>query len=128
MRGRVQNTCTWTLGIFFLVSGWIIQSNLDLGWFQKFLYSFFLLVAVCIVRFCYLADIEKGFKTNLQIVARIEKTLKLYDVNFFDSSNSSVYPEQWSKAGENGCEGKFFKNSYWLLYAGTIFLLIAILF
>lgn len=128
MRGRVQNTCTWTLGIFFLVSGWIIQSDLDLGWFQKFLYSAFLIVAVCIVRFCYLANIEKGFKANLRIVARIEKTLKLYDVKFFDSLNSSIYPAEWSKAGENECEGNFFKNSYRLLYVGTAFLFLAIWF
>lgn len=127
MRERVRNTCTWALGIIALISGWLIQSNLNLDFLNKLLYTVLILVSLYVIR-CYLKDIEKGFSANLRVVAKIEKILMLYDSNVYDNTGSCVYPKQWSNAGSYNSEGQFFKFSYWLLYLGIILLLFAIWF
>lgn len=126
MRNRVQNICTWILGIFLFFSGLLIKFDLGLTLGQKFLFSIFLLIAYYAVKCRYIKDIENGFNSNLRVAARIEKTLKLYESNFYDSLNSSLYPDKWQHAGTEHSEGNYLNNSYWLLRIGTIFLLIAI--
>ena len=126
IRERIWNTCTWAIGIGLLVAGWIVQSDIYLNLLQRIIFSLFILISFVAIRFFYLKDIEKGFKTQLRIVARMEKALNLYEAGAFDYTDSGIYPMKWSNAGEKDGEGRYFTYSYLLLYISVAFLMLAI--
>jgi len=127
IRQRVENICVWILGIFVVIAGWIVQGGLDLYVVQRIFLSIVLLVAVMAVRLFYLRDIEKGFRKQLQVAARIEKVLGLYEGGYFEPTETGLYPEEWSQAGTESGTGHFFEMSYRLLYIGTVILITAIM-
>ena len=127
IRERVQSIGVWALGILFGTGGWLIQSGVALSSFEKGIYLFGVVVAFIVLRFYYLEDLCKGFKNQLRITARLEKTLGLFSPNFFDSSDTPIYPKEWEKSGTQEGNGNFFYASYLLIYVGIVFLVIAIL-
>lgn len=127
IRERVQNICLWLLGIFLAVSGWVIQSTIILTTPQKIIYIVGTLVAFYVLRFLYLTDLNRGFKTQQIVATRIEKKLQLFKPVAFDGSEEPIYPENWKKSGGKDGEGKFFNSTYVLLYVGVTILVASIL-
>lgn len=128
IRDRVQNTGIWILGILSSISGWLIQSNVYLTCFNKIIYLLALFATYHVIKFHYLEDLNKGFKGQQKVAAKIEKTLNLFTDKFFSEDEESLYPESWQKAGTENGDGRFFETTYLLINLGFIFLSIAILF
>ena len=128
IRERVQSTGVWFLGIMLAVSGWLLQSGVVLSCSQKVFYILAVLIAFIAVRFTYLGDLCIGFKGQQRIAAKLEKALGFFTPGFFNDSEESMYPEKWEKAGTADGDGKFFRTTYTLIYIGTAFLILAILF
>jgi len=128
IRGRVESAGVWFLGIMLSVSGWLMQSDMVLSCPQKLVYILAVTVAFIAVRFVYLEDLCKGFKGQQRIAVKLEKALGFFTPGFFNDSGESVYPEKWEKVGTADGDGKFFHSTYTLIYIGTIFLILTILF
>ncbi len=126
IRERVQNTGVWVLGFVFAIGSWIIQTEDVFSCTKKFLFVGAIVIAFAIVRFRYLGDLNRGFKGQQRTAAKLEKTLGLFTPGVFDSTDQSIYPSSWEKAGTEEGEGKFFTTTYMLIYFGVAFLLIAI--
>jgi hypothetical protein len=124
IRQRVQNMCIWTLGLFVTAAGWLMQSPKELAVKEKIIFTLIILITIMVIRAFYLNDLEKGFKTQQQIQARIENVLGLCKSGVF--SKDSIYPESWKEAGTENGKGKFFFHNYLLIYLGTLLLLISI--
>lgn len=121
IRARVEQICTWSLGILVVVAGFFIDRDISLSIVQK-IFAISALAAILIVlRFFFLRDLEKGFRGQFKTATRIEKILKLYDENEY--TESSVYPKEWERAGQVKCDGRFFRSSYLLLYVGFVILI-----
>lgn len=127
IRGRIQSVSIWSLGLMMAAGGWLIQSEIVLSPFQKFIFVTGALIAVSALRFSFFSDLQKGFKTQQQTAARLETALGMFTPKLFDNENSSIYPESWQRAGADDGEGKFFSSTYLLLYIGTAFLILAIM-
>jgi len=127
IRDRVQNIGLWILGILGSAGGWIIQSDVNLHFWDKIIYLLALFITYHIVRYHYLEDLNKGFKNQQKTAVRIEKSLQLFTPNFF-STEESILPESWEKSGTEKGDGKFFETTYMLINLGFVFLSIAILF
>jgi len=126
MRDRTQQTCMWITGIFLAVAGWIIQGKVTLTPVQKAFMGTVIVIAVIVIRWFYLRDIQKGFQAQQRAVARIEEALQLFTPGFYDGKESGVFPESWKKAGRENGEGRYFKNIYWMLYISAGVLIIAL--
>lgn len=126
IRARVENTCTWTLGILVVLSGFFIDKNVSLTTTQSIFIIASLIAVLVVLRFFFLRDLEKGFKEQFKVVVNIEKALSLYKEGAY--CDGTVYPNKWEKSGQDRCDGRFFKSSYWLLYVGFAILIVAILF
>lgn len=127
IRDRVQNVCLWALGIAVGGAGWLIQSNI-LFWFGETLIFLLALAGIYwVLRYVYFADLEKGFKTQLQTAAKIEGALHLYEPKYYASTEESIYPAKWRGAGSGHGEGKFFVSHYRLLELGLVIFGIALL-
>lgn len=124
IRDRVQNVCIFILGFLLTIAGWLIQTNLIIE--ERLFYTFLLVLGFCIVRFYYFSDLEKGFKKQQRITARIEKALHLFDKNFFNASGAAIYPESWKESGKEQEDSSFFKTNYSLLYLGFFSLLLSL--
>jgi hypothetical protein len=127
IRARIQDVCLWTLGILLGASGWLIQSNIFFNEFQQAIYILGILIAFIALRFKYLEDLEKGFRSQQRVAARLEKTLGFFKPNEFNNSEEPIYPKDWENCGTEDGRGNFFSTTYTLLYIGIIFLIIAIL-
>src|SRR5689334_16348793 len=75
IRERVQNVSLWVLGLFVTAGGWLLQSNIIPDRSDKIFFSFVIVISVVILRVFYLQDLQKGFKTQQQIQAKIEDVL-----------------------------------------------------
>lgn len=128
IRSRVENMGIWSLGILLATGGWFFQTDISFTPFEKLLLIVVILVAFLILRFRYLADLNKGFKSQQRVTVRLEKSLGLYEKGVFDDEADSIYPEGWQNAGKEDGEGRFFQTTYLLLYTGVAFLILAILF
>jgi hypothetical protein len=124
IRDRVQNVCLWTLGLFVTAGGWLLQSTAVLSNSEKLLFTLTILISVIIVRLFYLGDLEKGFKTQQRIQAKIEDTLGLCKPGIFRTDE--IYPKEWADAGTKKGTGKFFLHNYFLIYLGTVILITCI--
>ncbi len=124
IRDRVQNISVWILGLFVTAGGWLIQSNTSLMIKEKWFSTIIIIISVLVVRIFYLKDLEKGFKAQQRIQAKIEDALDLCKVGVF--TQDSIYPKEWTEAGSKGGNGKFFFHNYLLIYIGTGILLLSI--
>lgn len=127
IRDRIQTICVWALGLMLAAGGWLIQSDITLSPPQKLLYIVGIAVAFIALRFHFLADLYRGFQSQQRTAVRIEKSLGLFTLKIFDEEESSLYPKEWTRAGEPDGEGKFFASTYLLLYIGVGFLVLTIL-
>ncbi|MBW4891130.1 hypothetical protein KXQ82_15500 [Mucilaginibacter sp. HMF5004] len=124
IRERVQNICTWALGLFVTSSGYILTSTAPISIHQKAYFTVLATLSVIILRVFYLEDLERGFKSQQQIQAKIENVLGLCKKGTF--AKESIYPESWSHAGTNKGKGKFFLHNYILIYSGMFMLILSI--
>lgn len=127
IRNRVQSVGIWALGILLAAGGWLVESGTVLTPLQKVLYFIGIIVAVAALRFKYLDDLERGFKSQQRVMVRLEKAAGFFTPGVFDDETDSVYPSTWENTGNKNGDGKFFKTTYLLLYIGTAFLLLVIL-
>lgn len=126
IRDRVQNISLWTLGLFVTAGGWLLQSNTTLTCGEKWFFGATILLSVLVLRIFYLRDLEKGFKAQQRIQAKIEDSLGLCRPGVF--TEESIYPKDWAKAGGKDSKGNFFFHNYLLIYLGTLILLLSIWF
>ncbi len=126
IRERVQSTGVWALGLLVAAGGALLQSGVVLPSEQVLLYVIGTLIAFGILRFRYLEDLQKGFKSQQRVTVRLEQSLGLFTPGVFDDDSKSVYPEDWKRAGNGEGGGKFFETTYLLLYVGVAFLLASI--
>lgn len=127
IRERVQSIGIWALGILLAAGGWLLQSDILLTPFQKLTYILGIAVALAVLRFKYLEDLEIGFKSQRGVAVRLEKTLGFFTPGVFDGQDTSVYPPDWENVGNGKGGGRFFQTTYLLLYISAAFLLIIIL-
>ncbi len=127
IRGRVQGIGIWSLGVMVGICGWLLKGDIILNIFQKTIYILAAIGAFLVIRFLYLNDLKKGFKSQQRVAVKIEKSLKLFEPGFF-LTGDSIFPMKWLDAGTNEGEGKFFQTTYILLYIGILFVVLSILF
>lgn len=127
IRERIQGIGIWALGLLLGTSAWLMQSDIILSVSQKALAIAAILAAFIILRFVYLKDQNKGFKSQQRVAARLEKSLSLYTPGVFDDLKEPIYPKEWEGAGTEKSDGKFFNSTYLLLYVSvTIFIFVII--
>jgi hypothetical protein len=124
IRDRVQNVCLWILGLFATGGGILLKAGIPLSLTNKFSLSIMIVVAVLALRIFYFRDLERGFRAQQRIQARIEEVIGLSRKGVF--GNDSIFPEEWAVAGTQKGKGRFFSHNYLLIYLGTIFLLCGI--
>lgn len=104
IRDRVHKTCTWTLGVFILIAGWVVQSKLSFECNEKAFVCAAALAVIAAVRLGFLRDLKKGFDGQLRAAKNIEQALHMFDPSFYDSQEQ-IYPQEWQRSGtENGRE------------------------
>lgn len=126
IRDRVQNVSLWVLGLFVTAGGWLLQSDNTFLVKEKIFFGLVILVSVIVLRVFYLNDLEKGFKAQQRIQAKIEDALGLCTPGVF--VDGSIYPKEWSASGTKNGKGNFFFHNYLLIYIGTAILLLCIFF
>ena len=93
MRSRSMQFVLWILGLG-LGMAWLLINETVLTYAQRCAITVLLLV-LCIVTFLFVYAIGRGFKTNRQVMIRIEKALKLYEKDCYGMSES-ILPAQFS--------------------------------
>jgi hypothetical protein len=126
IRARVESIGTWAIGLSLGSGGWLLQSKAMLSCVQKTTLTVGVLSAFAVLRFLYLADLHRGFRSQQQVAVKIEAALELFTPGAFEET-ASIYPENWKLAGKNNASGKFFRSTYALLYVAAAFLISAIL-
>lgn len=126
IRDRVQNVSLWVLGLFVTAGGWLLQSSNTFLVKEKVFFGLAILVSVIVLRAFYLNDLEKGFKAQQRIQAKIEEALGLCSPGIF--TDASIYPKEWTASGTKKGKGNFFFHNYLLIYLGTAILLLCIFF
>jgi hypothetical protein len=126
IRERVQSISIWILGLFVTAGGWLLQSDKTLACREQIFFSAIILISVIFLHIFYLGDLEKGFKTQQRIQAKIEDTLGLCSPGTY--SQDSIYPKEWAKAGTKDSKGNFFFHNYVLIYFATAILLTCVWF
>lgn len=129
IRERAQSIGVWTIGLSSAASAWLLQSAVSLSLITRVFLMLGVLVASYGIRVVYLADLERGFTSQMRVAARIEEALGLYTANVLDEGGTSIYPLNWNIAnGPNThITGGFFRATYTLLYMSAGFLLISIM-
>lgn len=125
IRKRVQETGVWVLGAMLAAAAWIISVPSTPTSCQKAAYLGVTLISASLIRWWYISDLAAGFKAQQRAAARIEAALGLFSPGVF--ATDAIYESQWRDAGTQQGEGSFFKTSYLLIYAATVFLAGAIL-
>jgi hypothetical protein len=124
IRERVYNISIWTLGIFLGAAGLLVQGSIVLDWPAKVFAVLAEVFAVVSIIF-YIKDLESGFRNQFRVAIQIERALGLSEKGAF-GLDEGVLPSEWSKAGTKKAQGRFFRNTYLLLYLGAALLLAAI--
>jgi hypothetical protein len=125
IRNRLQNLGIWALGIFFAASGWLFQSDVYLQQHEQVVLLVFIIVLIFILFKTYIKDLEKGFKGQQRVAAKIENELGFYTDGLI--SEYSLYPAGWKKAGTDNGEGRYFDTNRILLLTGAFVLALVIL-
>jgi hypothetical protein len=124
IRERVYSISIWTLGIFLGAAGLIVQGNIQLSLAAKIFLVIAEALALVAILF-YVRDLERGFRNQFRVAVRMEKVLGFGEPGFF-GPDQQIYPEEWAKAGTKQSRGRFFRNTYLLLFLGAAILLVAI--
>lgn len=127
IRGRVENTGVWIIGLALAAGSWLLQSNAALSDMQRTVLVLGTLAALGVIRFSYLADLHTGFVGQQRAAVRIEETLGLYERGLFDSRKEPIYPDSWRAAGTARSQGNYFRSTYFLIYVAAVFLVVSIL-
>jgi hypothetical protein len=125
IRSRVQNTGVWVVGILGAIGGWILKERPCFTLTEVILIIGFFSIALYIIRCVYLEDLNKGFKGQQRSASRVEKALGFYKKDEF-IKDDTLYPESWEKAGTEDGEGRFFKTTFYLIYLGFAFVILAL--
>lgn len=125
IRGSVYKFAIWTVGIFLAAAALIAQGKIHLCLHGKIFFSVLVVFALGTILF-YIKDLEKGFRNQFQAAIRIEELLGFYEPGFFDSSKEQLYRQAWKQTGTESGRGRFFSNTYLLLYAGAAILIATI--
>lgn len=126
IRDRVQNVSLWVLGLFITAGGWVLQSTTTFLIIEKVFFASVIVVSIFVLRLFYLNDLEKGFKAQQRIQAKIEEALGLCSPGVY--IETSIYPGEWAASGTSEGKGHFFSHNYLLIYLGTVILLVCICF
>ncbi|WP_298125227.1 hypothetical protein [Brevundimonas sp.] len=122
IRERVQSVGLWALGLLVAAGGWLIQSRTELSDNERWIAIIGLGAALLVLRFWYLADLQKGFAGQQRVAATIERALGFFEPGALGLMDASIYPASWNEAGSTDGKGRFFSSSYALLYGGVAFL------
>lgn len=125
IRGRLQNLAIWVLGILFAASGWLFQSDVYLQHHEQVMLILFLVLITAVLFTTYIKDLEKGFKGQQKVAAKIENALGFYTEGAFMAE--TVYPNEWKKAGTEDGTGKYFDTNKIMIITGVIVLSLTIL-
>jgi hypothetical protein len=126
IRERVQTVGLTVIGLMLAAGGWLIQSDKQFSCEEQLVLTLGVLAAVGVFCTIYLADLRSGFKSQQRAAVTIEKALGLYTPGAFESSPEAIYPQSWSRAGQEGGPGGFFVATYWMIFVGTVFLIVTI--
>lgn len=121
IRTRAQNISIWLLGIFTTGSGYLAQAKINLNDWQKLFLSAIVVVFYILIRFYFLNDLERGFKSQQKVAVGIEKKLGLYE------SSSPILPSEWKNSGGKRSSGNYFNSIYIMIGLGVIIILSGIL-
>jgi len=101
MRDRSMQFVLWILG-FGLGMAWLLINEASFTLAQKILISILLVILGATILY-FVCSIGRGFSVTRQIIIKLETTLKLYDKNYYNISDSVLPPEYSLKtAGLNG--------------------------
>lgn len=103
MRDRSMQFVLWILG-FGLGMAWLLINEASLILEQKILISILLIILGVTILY-FVCSIGRGFNITRQIIIKLETSLKLYDKNYYNISDSILPPEYSSK--KTGLNGHF---------------------
>ncbi|MHC4122651.1 MAG: hypothetical protein ACYSSI_03680 [Planctomycetota bacterium] len=103
MRDRSMQFVLWILG-FGLGMAWLLINEASFTLAQKILISI-LLVILGATTFYFVYSIGRGFNVTRQIIIKLETSLKLYDKNYYNISDSILPPKYSSQ--KTGVTGHF---------------------
>jgi len=90
MRDRSMQFVLWILG-FGLGMAWLLINGAALTCSQQYAITV-LLILLSVATLLFVRAIERGFKTNRQIVIKLETALKLYEQNFYNIPDPILPP------------------------------------
>ena len=127
IRARVHNIGIAALTALLTVSGWVFQANIHIQFIEKTIIVTVVCLATYVLQVEYLEDLERGFKNQMKVGAKIEDALGLYESDrLSDSSGQQIYPSSWKDAGKDAGSGNFFFTNRLLLALGVGVLILVI--
>ena len=128
IRERVQGVGFWSLGLLLSSGVWFLKSDYIFDDLQKAIIVIGVSLGFYVLKYKYLSDLLKGFKTQQEVAVKIEDRLGYFSTIKEKDSDKPIYPLDWKKSGTKKSGGKFFNSTFYLLYIGFGFLLISIIF
>lgn len=121
LRKSAFQIVTWTIGVFLLLTGWIIQRTQPLTVLEKALLVFVICFSSGILMW-FLRDMEGGFKRQFEVINKIQSILGLYKIGYFQP-DESLLPQSWAQRPRGG----FFKFIKFLLLSTSAIVIVSIL-
>jgi hypothetical protein len=119
MRDRSMQFSLWILGLG-LGMAWLLINETALTCHQQWAVTC-LLILLGFTTSWFIYGIERGFKTNRQIVIKLETALKLYDQDFY-GIHESILPTRFAKAKRKWTD--HFKTLYAIIVSVFIALIV----
>jgi hypothetical protein len=120
MRDRSMQFVLWILGLG-LGMAWLLINETALSCNQQKAITG-LLILLGFATFLFVYGIEQGFRTNHQIVIKIETSLKLYEQDFY-GAHESILPVRFAKGKRKWTD--HFKTLYVIIV--TVFIALIVL-
>lgn len=120
MRDRSMQFVLWILGLG-LGMAWLLIDEITLTCSQQRAITC-LLILLGFATFWFIYGIERGFKTNRQIMIRLETALRLYEQDFYDI-HECILPASFAKEKRKWTD--HFKTLY--VFIITVFIALIIL-
>ncbi|HEX4106477.1 MAG TPA: hypothetical protein VHX92_09625 [Rhizomicrobium sp.] len=128
IRERAQSIGVWAIGLSIAASTWLLQVKTPLHHFEKGLLVLGIAISYWAVRMKYIGDLERGFRSQQVVAARIEEALGLYTPQMLSEGVDSIYPPAWRDAGTVSSQGQFFDATNTLLDVAFGFLFFSVIF